>query len=448
MTSMTVSRSNAIYLVYLVCMLRLAQKTQRRSPVLEGMEGFFWQMLTGEYAHLFLLGNAIGLSTTVAKYLKQPSATWTQAGLTSLHLAVVGLLVQAVRSNFTSAQHLQRAMIKYGLVSPPEARKKIGARSWTDWWVLWNPIPCSLSFPGTIQTVTYGWVGERHPHPLRMDIYRHEACGAMPPILLFIHGGGWILGSKTFIPSVFLHAMGKKGWLFCAMDYRKVPFVTFPDLLIDCKRALAYLRQAGNSRLQADTTKIVVCGESAGGHLASLVALTANDKSFQPGFEDVDCSVMACVDTYGYHDMTDRYGHFGRIDFQKKSQYYVEFVLKSRLFLDRPLFERASPLFWLLHDKATNVPPFLLIHGAYDSVIPMEDSREFYTALVAFRDRHNDRHDVPDVFVPLPDAEHAFNNIRSPRSLAYNDAVGVFLDAVLAASNATKSTESTQVAKL
>ncbi|ETW08073.1 hypothetical protein, variant 1 [Aphanomyces invadans] len=271
--------SKAIHVVYLLVMLRVVQKTQRRSPVLEGMEGFILQMLTGEYAHLLLAGNAAAVVTWLRRLSKrQPSqATWLDAGLVSTHLLLLGRLAHLAMTNANSADAFRRAFIEHGLVSPVDADRRIGNRTWNEWWSVWNPLPFAFHFPGHIQTVTYGWVGERLPHALQMDVYRHHNCAAMPPVLLFIHGGGWMLGSKSMIPSSLLHAVAQKGWLFCAMDYRKAPFVSFPDHLIDCKRAVAYLRSSSRT-LRADTSKIVVCGESAGGHLASLLAITADDK--------------------------------------------------------------------------------------------------------------------------------------------------------------------------
>ncbi|RHY26086.1 hypothetical protein DYB25_004363 [Aphanomyces astaci] len=335
------------------------------------MDGFFWQMLTGEYAHLLVVGNVVGMATWLRRLSNRKCSqitTWQDAGLVSAHAFLIGRLVQLAVANFGSAAYFRRAFVDSGVLSSADAKSRIGNRSWSDWWSLWNPLPFSLRFPGSIKTVAYGWVGERLPHALQMDVYRHENCGEMPPVLLFIHGGGWLLGSKATIPSTL---------------------------------------------------------------------------TFQPGFENADCSVLACVDAYGTHDLTDRFGHYGRIDvayvasssFYKKSRYYVEAVLmNTRLCVNRPAFERASPLYHVLqHTPSSVVPPFLCVHGIFDSVIPIEDTCEFFHALQRHRQVTGRVNAVPDVFVPLPQADHAFNCIRSPRTVAYNDAVGVFLDLVLAA---------------
>ncbi|KAF0758995.1 hypothetical protein AaE_003778 [Aphanomyces astaci] len=174
------------------------------------MDGFFWQMLTGEYAHLLVVGNVVGMATWLRRLSNRKCSqitTWQDAGLVSAHAFLVGRLVQLAVANFGSAAYFRRAFVDSGVLSSADAKSRIGNRSWSDWWSLWNPLPFSLRFPGSIKTVAYGWVGERLPHALQMDVYRHENCGEMPPVLLFIHGGGWLLGSKATIPSTLLHAV-------------------------------------------------------------------------------------------------------------------------------------------------------------------------------------------------------------------------------------------------
>ncbi|KAF0717100.1 Aste57867_2497 [Aphanomyces stellatus] len=445
---MHASRSTVVYLVYLLAMLRLAHKTQHRAPNLQGLHGFFWMLFTGEYAHLLLLGNVLGFARSIQHTLKQGSSvSWVRAGLTSLHLLVLGRLGQLVRANVASARDFQEALVHHNLLSWEDAKHRIGKRSWGEWWSLWNPLPVTLHFPGTVTTVPYAWVGERHPHPLYMDIYRHTSCGPKPPILLFVHGGGWVFGTKANLPAMFLQTIARHGWLVVSIDYRKAPFVGFPDNFIDCKRAIAFWRSSPNAAAyDADTSKIVVCGESAGGHMVSLLALTHYDKTFQPGFEDVDCSVMGCIDLYGAHDLTDRFGLFGRGDVTKGNRYWVErFLMNRRLCQNRAEFETASPLYHLLHEKPDHVPPFFLLHGAHDSVLPVEDSQEFYNALVAYRRHKKQWNATPDVFIPLPGAEHAFNVLPSPRAWAYGDAVAVYLDVLL---TRTPADPGARVAKL
>ncbi|RLN95101.1 hypothetical protein BBJ28_00000090 [Nothophytophthora sp. Chile5] len=259
---------------------------------------------------------------------------------------------------------------------------------------------------------------------------------AMPnaPILLFVHGGGWIIGSRVNPPLPFVHQVATLGWVVCVIDYQLSPRVAFPEHLIDSKRAIAYLREHARKQFDANPNFIVAAGESAGGHLASLLALTSTDKSFQPGFEDVDTSVCGCIDTYGVHDFKDRNGlHFYK-DKDHSFQHFVELmVMQKKLSESDVAFESASPISWLGEDKTHQlmraIPPFLVAHGTFDTVVPCDDSRLFFEQLQSYRQRTLDHPvgGVSDVFLEIPGAHHAFNYLLSPRAFAYGQAVCAFL---------------------
>lgn len=221
----------------------------------------------------------------------------------------------------------------------------------------------------------------------------------------------------------------------CVIDYRLSPKVAFPTHLIDAKRAIAYLRRHARLKFDADPDFIVVGGESAGGHLASLVALTPNDKSLQPGFEEVDTSVRGCIDTYGVHDFKDRHG----VWFQRnKSNMFLRFieilVMQKKLSDADAEFDQASPISWLDDKKelqrADAVPPFLVSHGTLDTLVPFDDSYLFFEQLQLYRQRfpHSSVAGVEDIFLEVPGAHHAFNYMMSPRGLAHGQAVCAFLD--------------------
>ena len=88
--------------------------------------------------------------------------------------------------------------------------------------------------------------------------------------------------------------------MVASINYRLAPAVRFPAQLIDCKRAIAFLK-SHSSDFHADPALTILAGESAGGHLACLAALTAGQPQYQPGFEQADCSVLGVVDLYGVH---------------------------------------------------------------------------------------------------------------------------------------------------
>ena len=131
-----------------------------------------------------------------------------------------------------------------------------------------------------------------------------------------------------------------------------------------------------------------------------MVALTQNDPSYQPGFEDADTSVQAAVPFYGAYDLAnvlDTKAGDNRLDY-----FLSRTVFKTK---DRAVFEDATPL---LHVSA-DAPPFFVIHGAHDSLVPVAEARELARRL-------RDVSKEPVVYAELPGAQHAFDVFHSIRS--------------------------------
>lgn len=91
-----------------------------------------------------------------------------------------------------------------------------------------------------------------------------------------------------------IHRLVANGYVAVSINYRLGPKYRFPDQLIDLKRAITWTR-ARIAEHGGDPTRIILTGGSAGGHLATLAALTPNDPRYQPGFEAADTSVTACM---------------------------------------------------------------------------------------------------------------------------------------------------------
>jgi acetyl esterase/lipase len=167
------------------------------------------------------------------------------------------------------------------------------------------------------------------------------------------------------------------------------------------KRALAWIKQHA-AEYGADPSFVVVTGGSAGGHLAALVALTANDPEYQPGFADVDTTVQGCVPFYGVYDFLDSNEVRGKASM---TPFLQRLVMKSSPVTERAAWERASPIF-RVHSGA---PPFFVIHGTHDSLAYVEDTRHFVQALRSVSSQ-------PVLYAELPGAQHAFDVFHSPRS--------------------------------
>jgi acetyl esterase/lipase len=148
-----------------------------------------------------------------------------------------------------------------------------------------------------------------------------------------------------------------------------------------------------------DPSFLTVTGGSAGGHLAAMLALTANEPQFQPGFESVDTSLQACVPFYGAYDLAnvlETKGGDQRLDY-----FLARTVFKTD---DKSVFEDATPL---LHVHA-DAPPFFVIHGAHDSLVPVAEARELVRQL-----REVSKEAV--VYAELPGTQHGFDVFHSVR---------------------------------
>jgi acetyl esterase/lipase len=259
------------------------------------------------------------------------------------------------------------------------------------------------------KNISYGPAGKRN----LLDVYRPKSITSPCPVLVYIHGGAWTMGSKDRQGLPLMLYLAARGWVCIAPNYRLSPKSSFPDHLIDIKRVLAWVREHG-AEYGADPTMIAVAGGSAGGHLAALAGLTANAPEYQPGFETVDTSVIAAVPLYGAYDLLDR--HRVRPDTYQIKYLQKRKVLKSSPEEDRDEWEKASPVSWVHLDA----PPFFVLHGHNDSLLFFEDATYFVDAL------RNVSHQ-PVVHAQLPGAQHAFDTLHTLRAGAVVEGVARFL---------------------
>jgi acetyl esterase/lipase len=251
------------------------------------------------------------------------------------------------------------------------------------------------------KNITYRRAGGKE---LRLDVYEpsHPAePGVKRPAVLQIHGGAWIIGDKREQGIPLLKLLASHGWVGFNANYRLSPSATWPDHLVDLKYAVAWIREHADE-YGVDPDFIAVTGGSAGGHLTAMVALTANDARFQPGFEGADTTVQAAVPFYGVYDFTNRNG---TMPDEFVGRFLEPFVMKAFLSDDPELFASASPL----DNVHADAPPFFVIHGDNDTLAPVEDARTFTKAL-------GDVSDAPVFYLELKGAQHAFDVFSSVRT--------------------------------
>lgn len=249
---------------------------------------------------------------------------------------------------------------------------------------------------------------------LKLDVYRpaSAAPGDLRPGLMQIHGGGWVIGDKREQGLPLLNHMAVQGWVGFNVNYRLSPRATWPEHLIDLKRFLAWYREHA-AEYGADPDFLCVTGGSAGGHLTAMVALTANVPEFQPGFEDVDTSVQGAVPFYGVYNFYEA----GPWPVPMGATRLVErMVVKKPFAENRDTYVKASPVTYVREDA----PPFFVIHGDRDSLIPAAEARRFV-------ERLRDVSAAPVVYAEMKGGQHAFDVFPSYRSARVVEGVERYL---------------------
>lgn len=281
------------------------------------------------------------------------------------------------------------------------------------WWRVLLVLPRLFSGVRVEKNVVFSRVAGRK---LRLDVYlpNAQSSDARRPAVVQIHGGAWVFGDKGTQGLPLLTHLAKNGWVGFNVNYRLSPAATFPDHLVDVKRAIAWIREHADD-YGVDPDFIAVTGGSAGGHLAALVALTAGDPRYQPGFEQADTRVQAAVPLYGVYDFTNRLGTMPKEFIGAVLQ---PLVMKAYIKEERELFAQASPI-----DRVrADAPPFLVVHGDRDSLAPLADARLFAKQL-------EEASRAPVLYAELHGAQHAFDVFISLRSAAVVEGVERFLDA-------------------
>ena len=252
---------------------------------------------------------------------------------------------------------------------------------------------------------------------LRLDVTKPVDAkpGDRRPGILQIHGGAWVIGDKREQGLPLINHLAANGWVGINANYRLSPRVAAPEHLVDCKKAIAWWREHAHEH-GGDPDFLCVTGGSAGGHLTALVALTANDARYQPGFEDVDTRVDAAVPFYGVYDFTNRGGHWHR----DTLRLFIEpQVMQKKLADDPQAFADYSPM----DQVRADAPPFYALHGNLDTLAPVEDAREFVRLLREVSEN-------PVLYAEMIGAQHAFEIFPSMRAAKVIESVERFLHSV------------------
>ncbi|WP_459497002.1 alpha/beta hydrolase fold domain-containing protein [Aquirufa nivalisilvae] len=201
-----------------------------------------------------------------------------------------------------------------------------------------------------------------------LDIYLPANTTGKIPLVVFIHGGGWLVNDKYADMGYMgntLTAMINRGFAVASIDYRWASQAIFPAQIQDCYQALTFLCEQAD-KYHLDKNRIAIMGFSAGGHLASLVGLANNNKLpefFMKG-KAQKFNIKAVVDFYGPSDLTG----LESSDDPKAP----EAILLGAVPIERPdLAKKASPVSYV----DAQDPPFLIIHGEKDKSVNNKQSK-------------------------------------------------------------------------
>jgi acetyl esterase/lipase len=239
-----------------------------------------------------------------------------------------------------------------------------------------RPVPTP---PGVREELGIGW-----HDGLTLDLIRPDDDQIGLPVVVYVHGGGWTGGDPQRQARDLYHALALGGWATLGIRYPFTPGVTVEDQIETVRAAVRWARtelpQHG-----VTPTSVVLAGGSAGGHLAAMAALTA----------DADEQVAACVGIYGIYDMANRNrkrAHWHKIRNE---------VMRSTVEEQPERYRAVSPID-RVHDGS---PPFLVVHGTHDTLVPPGEGEQFVEVLRAAG--------RPVDFVPVYGAQHAFDALSS-----------------------------------
>ncbi|MEM8660875.1 MAG: alpha/beta hydrolase [Pseudomonadota bacterium] len=323
---------------------------------------------------------------------------------------LVWCVYQSKQAETAMEQGLRAALgHQYRNAIPPSASHLLRNHvTFSDWA---NPFGMRLPGVELIRNIPYGPAGVRQ----QLDIYRPQHIPAEGcPVLLQIHGGAWMIGDKGSQALPLMNHLASRGWICVAANYRLSPSVGFPTHLEDCKRALCWIRRNGKE-YGMNPNFVAVTGGSAGGHLSALMGLTANRSELQADAADVDTSVQACIPFYGIYDFLVRFEQ------HPNRQAYEKFLSGRVLHESRQhnpdLWDLASPIAHIHADA----PPFMVLHGALDSLAAVSEGR-------VFSEKLKEVSGSPVVYIEYPGAEHGWDAIHSLRTEHTIDGVHRFLE--------------------
>lgn len=227
--------------------------------------------------------------------------------------------------------------------------------------------------------------------PQKLDVY-YPSTGKAWPVLMYVHGGSWYEGNKA--EGEGWNYLNEKGFLVVSVNYRLGDYQTkFPAMIEDVKCAIRFLR-AHSNEYNIDPNRIAAVGASAGGHLAALLGTADESAGWDTGeYLGQSSQVQAVIIMSGIADFTSNIpsGLNGSI-------YYAFGKLAGK---GTPENIAVSPIAYITSDD----PPFLILHGDRDGVVPVEQARILHS--------HLKNAGVPSTLMIVEGGDHSLKNPTS-----------------------------------
>ena len=242
-------------------------------------------------------------------------------------------------------------------------------------------------------THIYGYRGKRD---LKLDLYHPGKAKAPVPLLIYFHGGGWVVGNRRLIESFFVDQV-KRGYALASVSYTLAQKAAWPAQIEDADAAISWLRTHAKE-LGVDADRIVLCGASAGAQLALLAGLR---------HEGIAKGILVFYPPTDFSLLVKK----GQI---MKRALRILFGARLRTVLEK--VRQASPITHVRKDA----PPIYILHGTADHMVPHDQSEVFTKAL---------REIGADVtFVSLPGLVHTDKRLNDPE---HRPGMEAFIDRVV-----------------
>ena len=275
--------------------------------------------------------------------------------------------------------------------------------------------PNRIAIPNHIsveKNVVYSSVNDRQLH---LDIYypkHHKNLQQQPiPLLIWVHGGAWRAGSKEGSPAL---AALRRGYAVASVEYRLSGEAIFPAAIEDCKAAVCFLR-FNAKRYNIDPERFGAWGSSAGGHLVALLGTTSDSDEFQAQSicQKATPEIQAVCDWFGPTDFLRMNDFPGKMDHNAANSPESQFI-GGPIQQNKSKVQLANPITY----ASKHAPPFLIMHGEVDALVPYNQSELLHTALKSHR--------VDSTLEMIVGADHGFRGATKSREQLVQRSIDFF----------------------